>query len=151
MSNVEPANQTDCHRHLLITEISIITHLKSICLTSLLAATTLTWRPVFNRCSSSWLEGEQNDSCFKPLLKKHSHNVHFQYFTNILWVTLKCWQWFCHNPQQFLLRRNRYLGPCLIHILRLQFNISQYFPVYSIHPSLNLIQDCLLETTSPIS
>merc|ERR1719237_965799 len=26
--------------------------------------------------------------------------------------SLKCWQWFCHNPQQFLLRRNRYSGPC---------------------------------------
>ena len=33
----------------------LIGHLKSICLTSLLAATTLTWRPVFRRCSSSWL------------------------------------------------------------------------------------------------
>jgi hypothetical protein len=30
-------------------------YLKSICLTSLLAATTRTWRPVLSRCSSSWL------------------------------------------------------------------------------------------------
>ena len=51
-------------------EISIIPHLKSICLTSLLAATTLTWRPVFNRCNSSWLERETNlFQLLKPLLK----------------------------------------------------------------------------------
>ena len=53
------------------TWMDIIPHLKSICLTSLLAATTLTWRPVFSRCSSSWLEREQIHQMlepFKPLI-----------------------------------------------------------------------------------
>lgn len=43
-----------------------MSHLKSICLTSLLAGTTLTWRLVISRCSSSWLGREEGYSREEP-------------------------------------------------------------------------------------
>jgi hypothetical protein len=43
-----------------------MSYLKSICLTSLLAGTTLTWRLVICRCSSSWLGREEGYSREEP-------------------------------------------------------------------------------------